>query len=287
MDNKNISYKKPGSLLHATHTKIMGHHTMSSKHYHDHYEIYYLCSGKRNYFIKDRMYAIQKGDLVLINKNDLHRTIDGGIPNHERLLLDFNESTLSAIYSDELSLLLHPFKIDKPVLRLSIPDQVTVESILTEILDEQQLQRTGYRICMQGLFYELLVQICRLIEKQHGKPMEHPSIQHQRISEIVQYINSNYEQPLHLPRIAKLFFISPYYLSSLFKKTTGFTLVEYLQLVRIKEAQKLLLSSNDKIIEIAQRVGFGSVAHFGRVFKQTVSVSPTEYRKAAKTLPNP
>ena len=51
------------------------HFNMASKHYHDHFEIYYLVNGERYYFIENRTYHVKKGDIVLINKYLLHRTI--------------------------------------------------------------------------------------------------------------------------------------------------------------------------------------------------------------------
>ena len=65
---------------------------------------------------------------------------------------------------------------------------------------------------------------------------EHPM--HQKISEIAQYIKSNYHERLTLEKVAKRFYISPSYLSRVFTKLTGFHFREYLQVVRIREARK-------------------------------------------------
>jgi YesN/AraC family two-component response regulator len=86
-------------------------------------------------------------------------------------------------------------------------------------------------------------------------------------------------QRITLADISKEFYISQFYFSKIFKEATGFTFVEYLNSVRIKEAQRLLVSTNDKVIRISYNVGFGSIAHFGRMFKAITGYSPLQYRK--------
>lgn len=268
-------------LINISHSKRQGYYTMPSHHYHEHYEIYYLISGERNYFIKDKIYSIKKGDLVLIYKNDIHKTIDSKIPHHERLLIDFKEEFLNICPEEEKQYLLRCFETDRPIIRLDEADQVFVENLIKEMLREQSLKESGYFISLKTYLIQLLIFINRLIEQRDelSVDIDANNTIHERISEIVQYINRHYDKPLSLTKIADIFYISPYYLSRLFKEVTGFNFVEYLNLVRIREAQKLLKNSNAKIIEIAQAVGFKNVAHFGRVFKKITSLSPSSYRK--------
>src|SRR6266568_1838280 len=65
---------------------------MPENHFHDCYEIYYQMSGERHYFIKDRVYTIKKGDLVLISPYELHKTTYAGTPNYSRILINFKKS---------------------------------------------------------------------------------------------------------------------------------------------------------------------------------------------------
>jgi AraC-like DNA-binding protein len=272
-------------LVKVTHSKRQGHFTMPVQHYHEHYEIYYLLNGERNYFIQDRIYAIKKGDIVLIYKNVVHRTIDSSIPDHERLLVDFTDEALNAVSSEERALLLQAFDMNSPVIRLEPYEQIMVEHLLNKMLQEEQAKAPGSSICLKAYLLELLVLLSRLREQKRkslAETIEASDPLHQKISEIVQYINGHYSQELSLTTLSKTFYISPYYLSRLFKRVTGFNFVEYLNLIRVKEAQKLLQGTDMKIIEVAQRVGFGSVAHFGRTFKSITSLSPSDYRKSVK-----
>ena len=74
-------------------------------------------------------------------------------------------------------------------------------------------------------------------------------------------------------------FNSPSYFCRSFKETTGFSFVEYLNNIRIREAQRLLEGNEAEGHPHRRASGFDSVAHFGRVFKQVTSQTPLECRK--------
>jgi len=266
-------------LINIAHSKRKGYFTMPFHHYHDQYEIYYLLSGERSYFIEDRVYQVNKGSLVLIDTNVVHRTIDRGKPNHERLLINFKDEFLDVGSESEKEFLLQPFKNGYPVIELKPHEQVVVTNLLNKMVQEEQLKALGYETYLKSSLIELLVLVNRYLEQRKNPQVQTHSVGDQRISQIIQYINNHFSEPLNLTNIAEAFYISPYYLCRLFKKITGFNFVEYLNLVRIREAEKLLKTSDCKIIEIADMVGFESVVHFGRVFKSVTSLSPTAYRR--------
>ena len=89
-------------------------------------------------------------------------------------------------------------------------------------------------------------------------------------------------EKLTLTGIANQFYISPYYLSRLFKKSINLSLIEYINGVRIKAAQNLIEKSNESISDIAEKTGFMTTAHFRRVFKDATGLSPQQYRQYYK-----
>jgi two-component system response regulator YesN len=99
------------------------------------------------------------------------------------------------------------------------------------------------------------------------------------IKKVCEYIDVHYFDNFSLARLAEMSHMSISHFSMLFKKTTGHTCLNYLNLVRITKAKELLQEPDLKIYEIADMVGYSSLPYFNRIFKQIVTVTPVEYRK--------
>src|SRR5690349_2641501 len=121
-------------------------YSMPANHFHDHYEIYYLLSGKRYYFIQDRSYFMQEGDLVFIDKNKLHKTLDANALPHERILLSFYDAWIPSLGQDSHSLLLTPFHQKQTIFSLSGANRTLVENLLFSLLREKQLEQNGWEL---------------------------------------------------------------------------------------------------------------------------------------------
>jgi AraC-like DNA-binding protein len=94
------------------------------------------------------------------------------------------------------------------------------------------------------------------------------------------YIESNYAQKgLTLHEVASKNHVSPNYLSYLFKKITGLNLWEYVIRLRMEESKKLILKTDMRRYEIAERVGYESPEHFSKIFKKYYGISPSELKK--------
>lgn len=275
MDDMNFE-NETGTFA-VSHRKARSHH-MPSSHFHGTYEYYYLMSGKREFFIQDRTISIDEGDIVIIAPNILHRTTNAEQPKHERLIINIHE-TLFASDASHREALRPLFQQDYLIVRASLRDRQSIESLSKAMLQEMQEQRSGFELFAQTLAVQLLLTCCRYVQLHAIEVPQSPSPMHDRISEIVRYINDRYMEELSLHSVADQFYISPYYLSRLFKEATGFSFVEYINSVRIKEAKKLLEHSSMKVNLIAGKVGFGSVTHFGRVFKEVTGFAPLYYRR--------
>ncbi len=93
------------------------------------------------------------------------------------------------------------------------------------------------------------------------------------------FIQHNYYKDLNLEAIAKEVYITPSYLSLLFKQELNINFVDYLNKVRVEKACKLLKDIRLKVYDIAARVGYNDTKYFCKVFKKNTGVTPSQYRK--------
>lgn len=101
----------------------------------------------------------------------------------------------------------------------------------------------------------------------------------QIVSDAVEYLKENYsDSEITIDKVCKMLHISPAYFSSLFKKETKLTFVNYLTHIRMEAAKELLRSTNLKTFEIAKKVGYSEPNYFSYCFKKNFGISPSEYR---------
>ena len=91
-------------------------------------------------------------------------------------------------------------------------------------------------------------------------------------------IERDYRNKIGIQEIADQLNVSRNYLSTVFRKETDYSVIEYLNIVRLQHAKRLLRDTNLKIYEIADQVGFSDTYYFSSVFKKQTGVSPSEYR---------
>ena len=102
------------------------------------------------------------------------------------------------------------------------------------------------------------------------------------IKKVLSIVNEHYNDSMTLEEIASRLNLTPEYLGSLFNREVGINYSSYMKEVRIKEAKKLLISTELKTYEIADKVGYPDPKYFSRVFKEATGMTPGEYQKAYK-----
>jgi AraC-like DNA-binding protein/quercetin dioxygenase-like cupin family protein len=254
-----------------------------SYHYHDSYEIYYLFSGDRYYFIKDKTYHAKRGSLVLIKPYEIHCASNFSEEPYERMLISFKKSFLAELSSAFPSVnFFKSFEQGVHIIDVSFPERTFLESLLDSMLSEYKRDSDASKCFLKTALSELLTFSMKSGANHEAEEL-HQNTTHKTISLAAAYINNNYSEDISLNSVAERFFISPCYLSRSFKCVTGSSFAEYVNGVRIKEARRLLLKTDMSVSEVAIFVGFKSTTHFGRVFKSVVGVSPLSYRKCKKT----
>ena len=102
------------------------------------------------------------------------------------------------------------------------------------------------------------------------------------MARVLLYIDGNFHENLKLETLSALFGYNSAYFGRLFKQRTGEGFTKYIETIRIKKAQQLLLETEDKVFRIAKRVGFKNLDYFYTKFQAYASISPMEYRKRHK-----
>lgn len=257
---------------------------MPSHHYHDFYEIYYLLSGERYYFVKNEVYHIIKGDLIIIHPNEIHKTLSAGSPEHERFIIYFRKPFLDTIFKLDNSITSFDcFGSDLCLLRINQEQQIYIENTINEIISECSAKPFGYKGQVKLYLMELIISINRNFKNKSLNISQTTNILHKKVGDILKYLNENYSEEISLTKISLEFSISKFYLSKIFKKSTGFSLIEYLNSIRIKEAQKLLRETELSVTQISEAVGYANITHFIRMFKALSGISPLKYRRKIRT----
>jgi len=100
-----------------------------------------------------------------------------------------------------------------------------------------------------------------------------------RVEQMALFIAQHYQEKLSAEQISKAADLHPNYAMAVFKKALGITMLDCLTQHRVSHAQRLLATTNDKIIDIAMDSGFASLSRFHDAFRRCCGCSPKEYRK--------
>lgn len=255
-------------------------------HYHEYLEIIYITRGKMKIWLSDKLYEIGRGELIVVNSNETHRLVS--VSNESKLisirftpklLCTFQQSPKETRYvlpflaqSSE-----RPRVYDEGFVKMS-----GIDGLVLDTLSEWNQKSVGYELALKSNVLRIIRLVIAFLSEQglNVKAYNGNSNIQQIMSAILEYINENFKV-LNENDAAKHFGISYSYFSRSFKQIMNMSFKEYVNHLRINEAQKLLLTSEKSIAAIAEELGFSSPSHFINVFKKFKGCSPKQYKKNA------
>lgn len=104
------------------------------------------------------------------------------------------------------------------------------------------------------------------------------------VEKVYQYVDENLDGDLSLNRLSDHVYLTPFYLSRLFKQKTGQSISDYITEIRVAKAKRLLGETQLKIHEVGMQVGYDSAPYFTRFFKKATRLTPQEFRDSLKKI---
>lgn len=243
-------------------------------HWHERMELLLLESGRIELHLDEKTMVLEAGQLGVFPPEMLH----GGICRETGTVFHTIMFEVERFYNDTGA----SEKWLKPLAerRLQFPgiveDPATVEAAgrLVELLKNPKTPS----LAAVGQLYVLLGELCRFSTP--GSRV--PSAAEESLRSVLDYIQEHYTQPLTVRDISQEFSYNETYFCRRFKRATGLTVMEYIRILRLELAEKLLKAETCEIRDVAWRCGFTDESYFSRAFKAHSGQTPREFRKRGR-----
>lgn len=254
--------------------------TNGSSHVHDYTELAYVLSGKGKYLVNDVEYDVAAGDLVICNPGVVHHHI---VTNKEEPTIEFisgiNDFHFKNMAPNSIEL-----KDGACVLHTTAELKQNLMMHCYAMIAEKESSNLSKYFMIKTHHMQLLLLVMREISSDDSIEQSQCSFEsynkNYAVKQIINYLNDNYNEKISLEQIAHNMYLSPVYISKIFKEETGESPINYLIKIRLEKARDILLKSNDSSIKsIANQVGYEDVYHFSKLFKKYYGISPLYYRK--------
>lgn len=255
---------------------------MLKPHWHAQVEVNFIVQGSVHYRMAEHEIALSAGEMCLFW---------GGLPHQMDDLSD------DAVYAGAHLPLVHFFRLHLPAdIRHRLMTGATLVTNATDQSDNDNFRRwneyarSGDPARAEHAVNELLLRLERVRFEPYrlvpgsapgqgtGNPFDQQSSRN--VGRMCDYIAENFLYDIDCVTIAGAADIHPKYAMSLFKKSTGMTLNEYVNLLRLSYAQALLMHEDANVLRVAMESGFGSLSAFNKSFRKLAGMSPSDFRRA-------
>ncbi|CAM4063714.1 AraC family transcriptional regulator [Paenibacillus alkaliterrae] len=255
-------------------------------HWHEHFEIIVMRQGSALFHIDSRPYVVNAGDVVIIPGGSLHV---GYALRYEDIHYDcivFNASLFNEWVHDPVhAQFVAPYlegRLHFPVKPSEQDDAaLSLYPLLDEVVAELVAKPPAYQLIVKSKLHSFFTLMSRTFMPGQlaDRPSESYSANRDRFKQLIQLVETNFSEKITIEQAAKQVSLNPYHFCKLFKKLTGRTFVEYVNVTRMNEAERLLRESNDTITEISAKVGCDNPNYFTKLYKQYKGLTPSGARK--------
>jgi len=254
--------------------------TSSAWHYHPEIELTYVLEGEGIRQVGDHIGHFKAGDIMLTGENLAHDFLVQNKGDKALfLVIQFNRIMVTQFPElEELTEMLNRAK--QGLVFKNAPEETLA---LLSNLESQHLTLQWIN------FYRLLEQLSRISSRERLCSDSFSTLhlndnQLTRVSQVIEFVNDNYNRPIELQEIAQKTFMTVPSFCRWFKRTMGSSFVTYLNKCRVQFAAHQLVSTDFQISVIATDSGFDSISSFNRAFKKYREISPKAYRKQFQAI---
>lgn len=255
-------------------------YTQHQYHRHNGYEIYMFLGGDAYFYINDKCFKLNVGDVVLLSPSTSHRikSTNKSSISYERVVINIKQSTLDRLSTPSTDLAQCFYEHNGEPISLSKNEIEKLSDMSVKL--KSALQSSEYGSDVEANSYlSLMLLYLHTLCKQYNMPNK--NIMPKIIKDVMQYISTHISSDLSLFKLSEVFNYNPTYISSLFKKHTGLSYKEYVIDKRIETA-KMLLTNGASVSEACLNSGFSDYSNFIRAFSKATGISPGKYAKSLK-----
>lgn len=249
----------------------------------DFHVLIYILSGSMEIIEEGIPYILKQGSLFFLKANTHHWGVKPFEPGTKWYYIhfyaqepgvDFKPLELKQTYKEYQYLGLKDYKyyISLPKHIILPLNSEIVESICDLIVLYQSYELSKL-FEVNLMLWEIFL---HCYELEYYK--EDISTSHKHVRKITRFIEENYNRQFSSNEMEQKLGLSYKYIGTLLKNETKMTIKEYQQMLRIKEAERLLCFTDLSVTEISEIVGYGDVFYFSNVFKKTKGMSPKKFR---------
>ena len=259
------------------------HESGCNLHFHSVIELIYIENGSFNIWLSGKAYSAKAGDLVVINSNECHK-IQSSSENCVYKYIKFDPKDLYISDQNMLDMqYVIPFTLNttdhQRVFKSAEIDTDIIEPLFFDACNEWDNRQHGFELAIRSDILRIILHVIRYWDEIGFKTsvVDISSGLSKTIHPAIKYVEENCATASEA-EAAQLCKLSYSYFSHSFKKVMNMRFKEYVNYVRINESQKLLISENKSVSEIAEILGFSSPSHYIQSFKKIKGESPKQFK---------